>query len=106
MKREDLAGGIRECLQRLPAPYAQHYGVVPPPPPEAGVMLGDAAARHGQALSALGEIAALARTLPDPYLISRVLSRQEALSSSALEGTHSTLNELLVVDEDDQGASH
>ncbi|WP_019086695.1 Fic family protein [Komagataeibacter europaeus] len=106
MKREDLAGGIRECLQRLPAPYAQHYGVVPPSPPEAGVMLGDAAARHGQALSALGEIAALARALPDPYLISRVLSRQEALSSSALEGTHSTLNELLVVDEDDQDASH
>ncbi|WEQ54142.1 Fic/DOC family N-terminal domain-containing protein (plasmid) [Komagataeibacter oboediens] len=87
-------------------PYSQHYGVVPPPPPEESVMLGDAAARHGQALSALGEIAALARTLPDPYLISRVLSRQEALSSSALEGTHSTLNELLVVDEDDQGASH
>ncbi|EGG79039.1 hypothetical protein SXCC_00261 [Gluconacetobacter sp. SXCC-1] len=37
MKREDLAGGIRECLQRLPASYAQHYGVVPPSvqPPEA-----------------------------------------------------------------------
>ena len=51
-----------------------------------------------------GQIAAL--TLPDPYLISRVLSRQEALSSSLLEGTHSTPNELPVVAENDQNASH
>jgi len=51
-----------------------------------------------------GQIAAL--TLPDPYLISRVLNRQEALSSSSLEGTHSTPNELPVVAENDQNASH
>lgn len=105
MRREDLAGGIRETLQRLPPPYAQHYGVVPPPPPDGSLVLGTVGARHGAAMAALGEITALARTLPDPYLISRVLGRREAVSSSALEGTHSTLSELLVVDEDDHGAT-
>ncbi|WP_338034343.1 Fic/DOC family N-terminal domain-containing protein [Komagataeibacter melaceti] len=78
---------------------------MPPPPPDGSLVLGAVGARHGAAQAALGEITALARTLPDPYLISRVLGRREAVSSSALEGTHSTLSELLVVDEDDHGAT-
>ncbi|WP_231866391.1 Fic/DOC family N-terminal domain-containing protein [Acetobacter cerevisiae] len=96
MNRQDLTGGIRECLTRLPSPYENHYGVVPPPPPESGVYLDDITALHSQAMAALGEIAEWARTSTDPYLISRTLRSKEAVSSSAMEGTHSTLDELLI----------
>ncbi|KPH86556.1 hypothetical protein GLUCOINTEAF2_0202653 [Komagataeibacter intermedius AF2] len=41
--------------------YAQHYEVVPPLPPEESLVLGEAAVRHKQTLSDLGEIAALAQ---------------------------------------------
>ncbi|WP_347341520.1 Fic/DOC family N-terminal domain-containing protein [Bradyrhizobium pachyrhizi] len=40
-------------------------------------------------------IETLAAELKDPYLISRILPRREAISSSAIEGTNSTLDELL-----------
>ncbi|MBS1076099.1 hypothetical protein JK176_14675 [Gluconobacter sp. Dm-73] len=42
--------------------------------------------------------------LPAPYQISRILSRREAVSSSAIKRTHSTLDELLIADEDDDQA--
>jgi Fic family protein len=44
----------------------------------------------------------LSAELKDPYLISRILPRREALSSSAIEGTNSTLDELLSVEETDE----
>ncbi|MGH6902617.1 MAG: Fic/DOC family N-terminal domain-containing protein [Geminicoccaceae bacterium] len=47
----------------------------------------------------MARIDALASELRDPYLISRVLTRREAVSSSAIEGTNSTLEELLAVEE-------
>jgi Fic family protein len=39
--------------------------------------------------------------LRSPYLVSRVLPRREAVASSAVEGTHSTLDELLTAEEAD-----
>ncbi|WP_439373093.1 Fic/DOC family N-terminal domain-containing protein [Bradyrhizobium sp. DASA03120] len=43
--------------------------------------------------------------MKDPYIVSRVLTRREAVSSSSIEGTHSTLDELLSVEETgDDGA--
>ncbi|MBS1083618.1 Fic family protein [Gluconobacter kondonii] len=100
MKRTELSGGIRERLVRLPPPYEHHYGVLPLPLPEEGIPLGDVTALHSQAQLALGQVEEIARSLPDPYQISRILSRREAVSSSAMEGTHSTLDELLIADED------
>lgn len=105
VNRQDLMGGIRECLTRLPPPYESHYGVVPPAPPESGVYLDEITALHSQAMVALGQIAEWARASTDPYLISRTLRSREAVSSSAMEGTHSTLDELLIVDEDDEQAT-
>jgi len=49
---------------------------------------------------------ALAGELADPWLISRILPRREAVSSSSIEGTNSTLDELLSVEEtEDEGAT-
>ena len=99
MKRDDLSHAVRECLKRLPAPYQAHYGVAPLPPPEDSVAVGPVQQRHSAAIAAMGKVEALAASLSDPYLISRILPRREAVSSSAIEGTNSTLDELLSVEE-------
>lgn len=99
MKRADLSHAVREQLKRLPAPYDSHYGVVPLPPPEEGIPLGSALKEYGEATAALARVDTLADELADPYLISRILPRREAVSSSSIEGTNSTLDELLSVEE-------
>ena len=86
-------------MKPLPPPYENHYGVVPLPPPEGGLNLRDLTRRHLEAIGALAKIDALAAEATDPYFVSRVLTRREAVSSSAIEGTNSTLDELLVVEE-------
>jgi len=103
MRRDDLCHAVRERLVRLPEPYEAHYGVVPPPPPEDPVPLGPALARSEAANQALARVDALAAELRDSYLLSRVLARREAVSSSGIEGTNSTLDELLVVEETEDG---
>ncbi len=99
MRREDLHHHVRERLVRLPEPHQAHHGVVPLPPPEDAVMLAPVLARSEAANRALARVATLAAELHDPYLFSRVLTRREAVSSSGIEGTHSTLDELLSVEE-------
>ncbi|XSC42473.1 Fic/DOC family N-terminal domain-containing protein [Bradyrhizobium sp. RDT10] len=51
------------------------------------------------AQGALGRIDAIAAQMKDPYIVSRILTRREAVSSSSIEGTQSTLDELLSVEE-------
>jgi Fic family protein len=101
VKRDDLGHAVRQQLKRLPAPFEAHYGVVPLTPPEQGVALGTVAQRHSEATAAMARVQTLAAELKDPYLISRILPRREAVSSSAIEGTKSTLDELLSVEETD-----
>jgi Fic family protein len=95
LNRDNLVHAVREQLKRLPAPHDSHYGVVPLPPPEEGVAVEPVLARLRTADAALVRIETLAAELKDPYLISRILPRREAVSSSAIEGTNSTLDELL-----------
>lgn len=54
-------------------------------------------------MDALARVEALVAELRDPWLVSRVLVRREAISSSAIEGTNSTLDELLAVEETEGG---
>src|SRR5438128_10611336 len=99
MKRAGLAGSVRARLRRLAPPYASHYGVVPLPPPEGSIRLGDALASLQASQRSIAEAEVIVRELRDPFLVSRVLVRKEAVSSSAIEGTHSTLTELLSAEE-------
>jgi Fic family protein len=101
MDRNALSHRIRERLRRYTGEYANHYGVVPYPPPETGVSTVPVQDRLARANQALGEIDALAANMPDTFFVSRILSRQEAVSSSSIEGTHSTLDEALSVEESD-----
>ncbi|MGO4389058.1 Fic family protein [Microvirga sp. 2YAF29] len=50
-------------------------------------------------MEAIARLDGLAAERHDPYIISRVLARQEAISSSAIEGIRSTLDELLLAGE-------
>jgi Fic family protein len=101
VNRNNLTNGVRERLKRLPPPYEAHYGVVPLLPPEEGLPVGQLLARLSAADTALAKIETLAAELKDPYLISRILPRREAVSSSAIEGTNSTLDELLSIEENE-----
>ena len=99
MKRDDLTHAVRERLKRLPPPFEAHYGVVPLPPPEESVPLQAVVTRLSAADAALARIDTIAASLKDSFLISRILPRREAVSSSSIEGTNSTLDELLTVEE-------
>lgn len=99
MKRSDLSHTIREALKRLPPPYEAHYGIVPPAPPEGGVFAPGATKALDAAQAAFGKVDAIAAQMKDPYIVSRVLTRREAVSSSSIEGTQSTLDELLSIEE-------
>ena len=99
MKRADLSAAVQKTLVRLPVPHDSHYGVVPAAPPETGLILTSIAARHRAAEEALAKVDAYARSLHDPFVVSRILARQEAVSSSAIEGASSTLDEVLAGEE-------
>lgn len=75
--------------------------MVPLRPPEDGIPLHTFAPRLSAADAARARIDTLAGELKDPYLISRILPRREAISSSSIEGTNSTLDELLSIEETD-----
>lgn len=102
LRRDSLVEPVKARLRRLPEPYQSHYGVVPLPPPEDSLPLGNALGANEAAQRALAEADIMAREFKDPFLLSRVLARKEAVSSSAIEGTHSTLDEVLAAEETDQ----
>lgn len=99
MRRNDLSPAVRERRERLPPPHATHYGVVPAPPPEDAIPLGTAMAIQARAIDALGRVRLLNEQFEDSYVVSRLLTRREAVSSSSIEGTNSTLDELLSLEE-------
>jgi Fic family protein len=100
MRREELSPIVRKQLRRLPAPYDSHYGVSPLPPPEESIVLPpEILQQHARAIDAMARVDTLTAELEDPYLVSRILPRREAVSSAAIEGTNSTLDELLAVEE-------
>jgi Fic family protein len=99
MNRQSLTEIVRQRLHRLDEPHSAHYGVLPPPPPEEGISLGAVAASVGRANGALAEASAIAKLSTDGFVLNRILIRKEAVSSSSIEGTHSTLDELLEIEE-------
>ncbi len=104
MRRSDLSEPVRARLKGYPHPHDSHYGVVPCPPPFEPISILPVAREHERAVAALARAEAIAAEMADPWLISRILPRREALSSSAIEGTHSTLDELLAIEEDGAGS--
>jgi cell filamentation protein, protein adenylyltransferase len=106
LKQDDLVEAVRERLKRLPLPYQAHFGIAPLTPPEGDIPLHSVAPRLSAADAAVARIDTLAAELKDPYLVSRMLPRREAVSSSSIEGTSSTLDELLSIEEIGDGAQN
>jgi Fic family protein len=68
-----------------------------PPALESGV-LAELSGPLAFAAAAVGELNGLGSLLPNPYLLIRPLQAQEALTSSSMEGTYTTFDDLLLAE--------
>lgn len=95
MKRADF---LDSPSGRLVPTVEGQWAFVPddlPPPDLDLTRLATSVARASQLL---GELNGISRTLPDPYLLIRPLQVREALTSSSMEGTFTTLDDLLLLE--------
>ncbi len=81
----------------VPTERAQ-WAFVPNDLPPARLDMNELAGPLASASQLLGELNGIGRTLIDPLLLIRPLQAQEALTSSSMEGTSTTLDDLLLVD--------
>jgi Fic family protein len=81
-----IAGGVA-CFAFVPAPL---------PPVPAVSLSGNLQARFDAALIALGRLDAISSLLPDPQLFLYSYVRKEAVMSSQIEGTQSSLSDLML----------
>lgn len=95
MKREDFAGSPTGRL--VPTERGQ-WAFVPNDLPAANLDMAALAEPLAQAAQLLGELNGIGRTLADPYLLIRPLQVREAITSSSMEGTYTTLNDLLFLE--------
>ncbi|HTW68741.1 MAG TPA: Fic family protein [Acetobacteraceae bacterium] len=98
MNRDQLTHAVRNRLVRLPGPFDAHYGVDVAPPPLALELPASAIGRVHAAASALAALDMAVSSRPSLYHVTRILIRDEATQSSAIEGTQTTLDELLDAD--------
>lgn len=95
MERAGLTETVRKRLEKLPAPYANAFGVVPLPPPVDAPDLRLIMSRLEVAARSMERVQTLAAEMKSAFLVSRVLPKKEAVASSAIENTFSTLDALL-----------
>jgi cell filamentation protein, protein adenylyltransferase len=72
-----------------------HYAFVPRDPPTDVSVSARTLTVLGEAAGAIGRLDGAGRRLPHPSLLVRPTTRREAVSTSALEGTYTTLPELM-----------
>jgi Fic family protein len=89
----DFAPPQRAHIVRAEAGY---NAFVPPPLPPAVVLDAGLVRKLSDADRAIGELAGLGRSLPNPHLLSRALMRREAVLSSRIEGTQASLSDLVL----------
>ena len=92
MRIEDFSEGQRRNLTKT-AKGAWAY--LPPPLPPS-LDYGQLALKLATASQSIGELNGAARRLPNPYMLVDPLIRKEALTSSAMEGTFTTLEGILL----------
>lgn len=74
------------------------WAFVPNPLPPAEIEYAKLILPNSRADSALGELNGIGRTLDEPMLLVRPLQFQEAIASSGMEGTYTTIDDLLLVE--------
>ncbi len=83
-------------------PTIKGMAFVPNPLPPRILDLGPLLPLVSKAERALGELSGIGRTLPSPYLLIRPFMRREAVASSKIEGTVTTLTQLLLFEVDEE----
>jgi len=74
----------------------RYLAFVPPPLPPRFELDPTLIRKLSDADRAIGELAGLGRSLPNPHLLSRALMRREAVLSSRIEGTQASLSDLVL----------
>lgn len=82
--------------QLVPTIGMQQAFVPAPLPPK--IDLNDIGLSMADAMQAIGELKGACRRLPSPYILIRPLQRREALTSSAMEGTFTTADNLVLAE--------
>lgn len=81
---------------RLIPTHGGRKAFVPSPLPPAQLDLNPIATQLAQASQAVGELRGIGRSIANPLLLIRPLQRREAVSSSSMEGTYTTLSDLFL----------
>lgn len=92
----DLAAFKKPAGYLLPTVFDERAFVPYPLPPK--IDYGSIAKVLSEADQKLGELRGIGEYLPNPYLLIRPLQRKEAISSSNMEGTFTSLPELLMLE--------
>jgi Fic family protein len=85
--------------------HYEHFAFVPHPLPTQVELAQGTWQAIADAKYALGRLDQAGRQVPDPFIFRRPTLRQEAQSTSALEGTYAPLVQVLEVDPEDAGQS-
>lgn len=101
MKRSDFTSNAPGRLVDIGGGYVAFVADRLPPKIEWSAEISSALS---EADRALGELAGVGRTLPNPHLLIRPFLQKEAVLSSRIEGTRATLQDLLLFDLETGGA--
>jgi len=93
MKPEDFISSEAGTCKQTSEGY---YAFYPGPLPEKLEIKGNLPNLLADANSGLGELSGFGKALPDPYLLMNPYTRREAVASSKIEGTLSTMDDLLM----------
>lgn len=92
----DKNGFSDECSGQLVPTIGRRKAFVPNPLPPQKIDLNPILPILSRATQAVGELKGIGRTIPNPMLLVRPLQRREAVSSSGMEGTYTTLSDLFL----------
>lgn len=92
----DKNGFSADCTGTLIPTIGGRKAFVPNPLPPAELDLNPLLPILSRATQAVGELKGIGRTIPNPLLLVRPLQRREAVSSSGMEGTFTTLSDLFM----------
>ena len=92
----DKNGFSETCSGLLVPTISGRKAFVPNPLPPEPLDLNPILPILSRATQAVGELKGIGRTIPNPMLLVRPLQRREAVSSSGMEGTYTTLNDLFL----------
>ncbi len=92
----DKNGFASTCAGQLVATIGGRKAFVPDPLPPKALDLNPILPILSRATQAVGELKGIGRTIPNPLLLVRPLQRREAVSSSGMEGTYTTLSDLFM----------